>query len=112
MEISQLVRFQKMFESQLQSASPYFREQIGTAIIGDSVDQAFELQEQMLGGTLENRKITSVQSARAALSRIRRGCFGFCEECGEEIDLRRLEIHPTTLFCIQCQEELEHKIGA
>jgi DnaK suppressor protein len=112
MERSTLMRFQKLFESQVQTASPFSREQTDLNMMGDAVDQASQLQEQLLGGALENRKLISIQGAKAALDRIRKGCFGICEECGEDIDIRRLEIHPTTSFCIQCQEELEHKIGA
>jgi len=29
--------------------------------------------------------------------------YGYCEECGEEINPRRLEVYPETLLCITCQ---------
>jgi len=35
------------------------------------------------------------------------GSFGICEECGEEIDIERLNIRPVTTFCIRCKETLE-----
>jgi DnaK suppressor protein len=114
MENSQLLRFRRLFESQIQSVASSSRDfhQNELSVPTDTLDQATLLQEQVLLGALENRKVTSIQGAKAALERIRKGSFGICEECGEDIDLRRLEIHPTTLCCVQCQEESERRIGA
>lgn len=46
----------------------------------------------------------------AALRRIAEGSYGFCEDCGEEIDERRLQALPATPFCTGCQaaHEREH----
>ena len=32
-----------------------------------------------------------------------------CEECGDPIAPKRLELLPRTEFCVHCQEELERK---
>jgi DnaK suppressor protein len=29
--------------------------------------------------------------------------FGLCEECGEEIDIKRLEVNPLARYCIACK---------
>jgi DnaK suppressor protein len=29
--------------------------------------------------------------------------YGYCEECGEEIGIRRLEARPTATLCIDCK---------
>ena len=42
-----------------------------------------------------------------AIDRLSNGSFGICEECGEEIDIERLNIRPVTTFCIRCKETLE-----
>lgn len=42
-----------------------------------------------------------------ALNRLREGTFGECAHCGEEINSKRLEAVPWTLYCIQCQEKKE-----
>jgi len=35
------------------------------------------------------------------------GDYGYCESCGEAIDLRRLEVHPAARVCVQCMREIE-----
>jgi DnaK suppressor protein len=42
-----------------------------------------------------------------ALRRAVFGEYGLCVNCGEEIDLRRLRITPTTPFCIDCAEKAQ-----
>jgi len=42
-----------------------------------------------------------------ALDRIRKGNFGQCISCGEEINAKRLEAVPWTRYCIACQEKME-----
>lgn len=44
----------------------------------------------------------------AALSRLDRGEYGYCEETGEEIGLRRLEARPIATLCIEAQERHEN----
>jgi len=49
----------------------------------------------------ELRRIT------AALHRAQDGSYGFCADCGAEIPLARLEVEPTALRCVRCQELFE-----
>jgi DnaK suppressor protein len=39
----------------------------------------------------------------AALRRLREGSYGCCQDCGEDIDGRRLLALPSTPFCTDCQ---------
>jgi DnaK suppressor protein len=43
-----------------------------------------------------------------ALNRIDRGEFGYCQQCGEDINPKRLEVQPWAPYCLSCQE-LEEK---
>ena len=43
-----------------------------------------------------------------ALKRIEIGEYGFCEETGEEIGLKRLEARPIATLCIEAQERHEN----
>ena len=38
-----------------------------------------------------------------ALARIKQGDYGYCEVCGAEIGIRRLEARPTATLCIDCK---------
>lgn len=44
-----------------------------------------------------------------ALAKIKDGTYGYCEDTGEPIDLRRLEARPTATLSIQAQERHEKK---
>ena len=44
-----------------------------------------------------------------ALQRIKQGEYGECEECGAEINAKRLKIMPYTTLCIKCAQSLEYK---
>jgi len=44
-----------------------------------------------------------------ALERVEEGTYGYCEECDEKIDRRRLEIIPFALYCVKCQRKIEEE---
>jgi DnaK suppressor protein len=44
-----------------------------------------------------------------AIARIDEGSFGICEDCDEEIGLKRLEARPVTTLCIDCKTIQETK---
>jgi DnaK suppressor protein len=45
----------------------------------------------------------------AALGRMAGGSYGICEESGEPISFRRLEIDPATRYTAEAQEQLERE---
>ncbi len=38
-----------------------------------------------------------------ALSRMEAGEYGYCDNCGIEIGLKRLETRPATIWCLECK---------
>jgi DnaK suppressor protein len=44
-----------------------------------------------------------LQAVQEALARIAAGSYGECLRCGEKIKFRRLQIHPATRLCLDCQ---------
>lgn len=59
----------------------------------------------------ERRLLTKIDEA---IARIDDGTYGVCEDCGEEIGLKRLEARPVTTLCIDCktiQETREKSVG-
>lgn len=44
-----------------------------------------------------------------AITRIDDGSYGICEDCGEEIGMKRLEARPVTMLCIECKTAQETK---
>ena len=75
----------------------------------DEVDQATTDIEQSMRMRLRNRETLYLKKVNEALKRIEEGTFGECEECGEDIEIRRLEARPTATLCVACKEEQERK---
>lgn len=60
------------------------------------------LQNQAMAKAQQARRDSEAAGLRAALTRIEDGDFGWCEECGEPIAPRRLELNPAVTRCIGC----------
>ncbi len=60
------------------------------------------LQQQAMANAQEVRRVNEQRKIDAALTRIDDSNYGWCEECGEAIAVRRLEIDPTALRCAAC----------
>ena len=63
------------------------------------------MQAQQMAMETDRRREIHLQKIDGALHRIESGDFGYCFVCGEEIDLRRLEVDPTNTRCIGCAEK-------
>ncbi|HRR55703.1 MAG TPA: TraR/DksA C4-type zinc finger protein [Acidobacteriota bacterium] len=71
-----------------------------------------EAQEEAVANSLkalDEREWQELKEINAALERIRRGVYGICEECEEEIALPRLNAVPTARLCITCQRKAEQR---
>ena len=78
----------------------------------DIVDQASSYTEKSVEMRTVNRQIKLISKIDAALKRLKDGTYGFCEETGEPIGLKRLIARPIATLCIAAQErhEREEKI--
>ncbi len=52
---------------------------------------------------IRDRERKLVSKIEEAIARIDDGSYGICEDCGEEIGLKRLEARPVTMLCIDCK---------
>ena len=80
----------------------------------DIVDQASSYTEKNVEMRTVNRQIKLISKIDAALKRLKDGTYGFCEETGEPIGLKRLIARPIATLGIAAQEkhEREEKIYA
>ncbi|SHK67629.1 transcriptional regulator, TraR/DksA family [Marinobacter antarcticus] len=60
------------------------------------------LQSQAMAKAGKQRAEQHLRLTEAALLRIDNDEYGECMECGEHINPRRLEVDPTSLYCIDC----------
>ena len=73
----------------------------------DIVDQASSYTEKNVEMRAINRQIKLISKIDAALRRIKDGTYGFCEETGEPIGLKRLMARPVATLSIEAQERHE-----
>ena len=52
----------------------------------------------------------NIREIELALTRLNEGNYGFCEECGHEIRMERLEVIPFALLCTDCQGYKERQL--
>ncbi len=82
---------------------------VDTNELPDETDQASSEYLQSLALRLRDREKTYLNKVEAALKKIETGEFGICENCGEEISIKRLEARPVTTLCIRCKEDQERE---
>ena len=73
----------------------------------DPNDRATQESEFGLELRTRDRERKLLRKIDAALTRIDDGSYGFCDETGEEIGLKRLEARPVATLCLEAQERRE-----
>ena len=73
----------------------------------DPNDRATQESEFGLELRTRDRERKLLRKIDSALARIDEGSYGFCEETGEEIGLKRLEARPVATLCLEAQERRE-----
>jgi DnaK suppressor protein len=63
----------------------------------EEIDRSFELRTR-------DRERKLINKINAALQRIEDGSYGYCEETGEPIGLKRLEARPVATLSLEAQE--------
>jgi DnaK suppressor protein len=65
------------------------------------------MQAQAMAQASSVRREQMLRRIEAALKRIDNDDYGFCKECDEPINPKRLEFDPTVVLCIDCASKLE-----
>ncbi len=108
-----LKRFKKLLEDSkkavLSSARKTLAEEatFDTDDLPDEIDLASSEYQQSMVFRMRDREKFLLEKIDKALERITDGTFGVCEQCEEEISVKRLEARPVTTLCIRCKEEQE-----
>ncbi len=73
----------------------------------DSADQsAFDMNEGIDYSLIE-MKYGQYKDIADAFRKLQNDTYGQCEECGEEIDIKRMTVNPLARFCIACKTRKE-----
>jgi DnaK suppressor protein len=65
------------------------------------------MQAQAMAKASGQRREAMLRNIEAALKRLDAGDYGFCRDCEEPINPKRLEFDPTALRCIDCERKRE-----
>jgi DnaK suppressor protein len=78
----------------------------------DIIDQASSYTEKTVEMRASNRRRKLINKIDQALKKLKDGTYGYCEDTGEPIGLKRLIARPIATLCIEAQEkhEKEEKI--
>lgn len=79
--------------------------------IADPADRATQEEEFSLELRTRDRERKLIRKIDSTIAKIESKDYGFCEECGEEIGIKRLEARPTANMCIECKtlDEMREK---
>jgi DnaK suppressor protein len=84
---------------------------IGRTVTPDELNEVEDYSvaalEQDVMLSLDEQSRREILDIHAALDRIRRGEYGVCERCGEEIPEARLRAMPTATMHVHCAEQVE-----
>ena len=77
----------------------------------DPNDRASQETDMSLELRSRDREGKLVKKINEALERLEDGDYGYCEKCGEEVGVSRLEARPTAELCIDCKtlDEIREK---
>tara|TARA_B100001123_G_C15282208_1_gene1014403 strand:- start:297 stop:704 length:408 start_codon:yes stop_codon:yes gene_type:complete len=85
----------------------YLNEIDGEISSADVVDQASSQTEKSVEMHTLNRQIKLLSKIDKAIKKIDNGTYGYCEETGEPIGLKRLIARPIATLSIEAQEKHE-----
>ena len=88
---------------QVQAAEAYSRERDAEAT-QDPADMAANAYTKELLMSMSTNDRQLLESIDSALYRIAGGDYGYCDNCGELIQEKRLEALPWAHHCVKCQE--------
>lgn len=79
----------------------------------DPSDRATQEEEFSLELRTRDRERKLIKKIESTIESIGEDTYGFCDACGVEIGIRRLEARPTAKLCIDCKtlEEIREKQG-
>ena len=108
MNARQLSHFRKMLEEMKRELSQDIDRTVHAmqdeaTIFADPNDRASQESDISLELRNRDRERKLIKKIDETIQRIDAGEYGYCDSCGVEIGLKRLEVRPTATLCIDCK---------
>ena len=75
--------------------------------LSDLLDRASLISEREFSHHLCSRDKLYMRRIERSLQDIEDGVYGLCDQCEEEISIKRLKARPTARCCVDCKTQLE-----
>ena len=102
-----LVRWKKALEEEAERSVGQMKEEASN--FSDPADRATQEEEFALELRTRDRERKLIRKIVKTIARVDADDYGFCDACGIEIGLQRLEVRPTAELCIDCKTTQEIK---
>lgn len=102
-----LLDWKEQLISEAESTKSYIQDE--STAMPDINDRATQEEEFALALRTRDRERKLIRKIDKSIAEIDSGDYGFCETCGVEIGVRRLEARPTATQCIDCKTLAEIK---
>jgi len=116
MSTKQLAHFRKILEAVKKELSEDIDRTVHTmqdeaTVFADPNDRASQETDMAIELRNRDRERKLIKKIDETLGRIDSGDYGFCDKCGVEIGIKRLEARPTATLCIDCKtlDEMKEK---
>ena len=116
MNKKQLAHFRNILESLKVELSQDIDRTVHTmqdeaTVFADPNDRASQESDMALELRNRDRERKLIKKIEETIAKIESQDYGYCESCGVEIGLKRLEARPTATLCIDCKtlDELREK---
>ena len=81
----------------------------GAGYTNHQADDGTEAFDQARNLAIRKRSERTLRLVEDSLVKMEQGTYGICENCGQEIDLARLEAIPYTPLCMHCAESRDYR---
>ena len=108
MNSKQLAHFRKILETLKKELSEDIDRTVHTmqdeaTVFADPNDRASQETDIAIELRNRDRERKLIKKIDETLASIESGDYGFCDKCGVEIGIKRLEARPTATLCIDCK---------
>jgi DnaK suppressor protein len=76
-------------------------------ILKDNPDKSVDELLKHVDAKIIGNKSEEIDDIDSALYKLEDGTYGVCEECGDDIPVKRLDAVPSASYCVNCQDVID-----
>jgi DnaK suppressor protein len=99
-ELKRFAKKDKKLKGDWDTIFPHWDGDSGSSALERAADEVEEYSTLL---PIEYSLESKLKNINLALEKIKKGNYGICEKCGQQIPLGRLKISPEARFCLKCK---------